>query len=191
MISGNLTQVSKIIILDKTIFNKINPDNQSPNPRFGHTSTLFNKKIYLIGGKIKLNNDLSLMAEIDIFNLGKIKLNIEDKHWTSPLLISKNYLKLRRNHIAELVNNQVFVHGGFDEDDNIISDSHLLTLMPNIKWSKVSLLSKTITPALAGHTSCLVIPSDLKSNPKFSVYSTPNEHRGFKKIKKVLTICLK
>jgi hypothetical protein len=78
----------------------------------------------------------------------------------------------------------VFVHGGFDDENNILSDCKLLTLSPNIKWSKVSISNKTIPPPLAGHTSCLIIGSE--SNSKFNIYNS-NEKGVKYKGKKVFS----
>lgn len=151
----------------------------APNARYGHSTTLYGKKIYLYGGKIKVNNNFSYLADLDIFNLGILCNYKEDKHWIPSYIPTKNYLKPRRNHIAELIGNQIFIHGGFDEDSNVLSDSNLLNLTPNLKWMKVSTSSKTNPPALAGHTSCLVVAGDIKSNIKFNIYQFPTE-RGYK-----------
>jgi len=74
-----------------------NDNNISVSSRFGHTGVLYQKKLLIFGGKIKLNN-IYFMADLEIYNL-------EDKHWSTPIVYSKNTLKLRSNHIAELIGN--------------------------------------------------------------------------------------
>ena len=54
---------------NKIEWKKINYDTSSPNPRFGHTSTLFQNKLVLFGGKTKQNN-YSFNADIEILNIG-------------------------------------------------------------------------------------------------------------------------
>jgi N-acetylneuraminic acid mutarotase len=76
---------------------KINSLNIPANARYGHTSVLYQKKLYIFGGKTKVQN-YSFIPDLEIFNL-------EEKTWQSPVLYTKNTLKLRRNHLAELIGN--------------------------------------------------------------------------------------
>ena len=48
---------------------KINYEVSSPNPRFGHTATLFQKRLYLFGGRTK-QTTYSFNSDVEIFNLG-------------------------------------------------------------------------------------------------------------------------
>jgi len=63
--------------------------------RYGHTSTLFEKRLYVFGGRTKMQNYFYI-PDLEIYNL-------EEKVWTTPNIHSKNSLKLRRNHVALLV----------------------------------------------------------------------------------------
>ena len=54
---------------NKIEWKKINYDTSVPNPRFGHTATLFQKKLILFGGKTKLNN-YSFNSDVEIYYLG-------------------------------------------------------------------------------------------------------------------------
>lgn len=63
--------------------------------RFGHTANLYQKKVYVFGGRTKLNNYFYI-PDLEIYNL-------EDKTWFSPILYTKSTLKLRRNHVSLLV----------------------------------------------------------------------------------------
>jgi len=84
---------------------KFNPSNYSWSileydcataiSRSGHTAILYQKKLYLFGGKSK-NLNSYLFQEIEIFDL-------EYNTWISPNISCKNYLKLRKNHIAVLI----------------------------------------------------------------------------------------
>jgi len=53
---------------------------------------LYQKKLYLFGGKSKLQN-FSFIQDLEIFNM-------EDRTWATPNIYTKNNLKLRRNHIS-------------------------------------------------------------------------------------------
>ena len=72
-------------------------DTQSINVRSGHSGVLYQKRLYLFGGRSKLQN-FHFMQDLEIFNL-------EDRTWTTPNVHSKNNLKLRRNHVGLVVGN--------------------------------------------------------------------------------------
>ncbi len=94
---------------------KITSEN-SVNSRHGHTGLLFQKKLFVFGGKIKMDK-FFYMADLEIFNL-------ETKQWSVPITYTRNTLCLRSNHIAELIGkdflykiikgSQMFIHGGIN-----------------------------------------------------------------------------
>ena len=136
-----------------------------PPLRYGHTGIVHQKRLYVFGGKTKLPT-YSLMCDLDIFNL-------EDKTWLSPILYTKSTLQLRRNHVADLIGQQMIVHGGINENNEYLNDTYLLTMQP-MKWTHCSINEETPGPALAGHACCLVLPSDLKYNPRMTIYKFPD-----------------
>lgn len=72
--------------------------SQSIVLRYGHTAILHQKRLYVFGGRTKINNYFYI-PDLDIYNL-------EDKTWDQPSLYTKSTLKLRRNHVALLVGKQ-------------------------------------------------------------------------------------
>jgi len=68
---------------------------QSINVRSGHSGVLCQKKLYLFGGRSKLQN-FYFIQDLEIFNL-------EERTWTSPNVYTKSTLKLRRNHVGLVV----------------------------------------------------------------------------------------
>ena len=146
-----LNQWSKLII-----------NSITPEPRYGHTGILHNNKLIIFGGKL-LN--LPILGDVDIFNLDILS-------WSSPALMTYSKLKLRRNHIACCIGNQMFIHGGIDEDGNYLSDCYLLNLNP-LKWIACSINEDTPSPTLAFHKCCLVLQEDLRVNPKLNIYRLP------------------
>ncbi len=98
--------------------------------------------------------------------------------------MTKNMLKLRRNHIAEAVGTHMYIHGGVDENENILNCSFVYSFTTN-KWSEVVIMeagdSKTqyyLSPYLSYHNSCLVLPSDVRNSSKLNLYRIPemNKH---------------
>ena len=144
------------------------------NPRYGHTGVLFQRKLYIFGGKTKSNN-FQGFGDLEVYS-------IADKKWIIPSVYTKSYLKLRKNHIAELVGNHMFVHGGISEDGEYLNDSYLLGFHP-IKWTKCSIKRNVddmdISPYLSGHACCLVI-SDEFNNNKLNIYNIPLLKSGSK-----------
>ena len=63
--------------------------------RYGHTGILYRQKLYIFGGRTKLNS-LFYIPDLEVYNL-------DDKSWTFPNLETKKTLKLRHNHISVLI----------------------------------------------------------------------------------------
>ena len=74
---------------------KIPIDSNKINLRYGHSAIMFQKKLILFGGRIKINNYV-FSGDLEVFNL-------EDKSWTNPIIFTKSTLKLRSFHAAELI----------------------------------------------------------------------------------------
>lgn len=144
---------------------KTGNDAMYPNARYGHTTVLYQKKLYVFGGKTK-NHNYYFLADLDVYNL-------ENDSWTSPILYTKNTLELRKNHIAEQIGNFMILHGGVSENGEVLGDTNILSFSP-LKWQTCSISDETPGPNLQGHACCLVLPHDLKYNPKMNIYKYPD-----------------
>jgi len=76
---------------------KLNYDSANVNSRYGHTGVIYSNKLYIFGGKFKMNNHF-FMGDVEVFN-------IDEKQWSTPICYTKSTLKLRSNHISELIGN--------------------------------------------------------------------------------------
>jgi hypothetical protein len=112
------------------------------------------------------------MGDLDIYDL-------IDNTWSTGGFTSKNFLPARRNHIAELIGHQIFVHGGWGEDNEVLGDCHVLSLNP-YKWNPATISDITPSPFLTGHASALIVPAELKYNARMNIYKYPEI--GFGKI---------
>lgn len=137
---------------------------------------MYQKKLYLFGGKTFIEKYCDL-GDLEIFNL-------EDKTWSFPQVFTKSIMKTRRNHIAEVIGNQMFIHGGIDESNNILNCFYVLSFNP-LKWYNVIALDKTDTrnkhyssPHLAYHSCCLVLPTEIKLSSKLNIYKIPELHKS-------------
>ena len=98
--------------------------------------------------------------------------NLDTLTWCSPSLMTYSKMKLRRNHIACCIGNQIFIHGGIDEEGNFLNDCYLLNLNP-LKWISCVINEETPSPTLAFHKCCLVLQKDVRLNSKLSIYKFP------------------
>ena len=143
-------------------WNKLQSLN-STNCRFGHSSVFYQNKIYLYGGRIKVEK-ASMLVGLEVYSLNEnlfIYTNI------------KGGPNKRRNHIAEVIGNLMLIHGGIDEDNEILDDTYLLNLN-QLKWASPSLSPYGPAPKVFGHSSCLVIPHSILNNNKFNIYRYPD-----------------
>ena len=148
--------------------------------KFGHTANFdkFNSKIFVYGGRAKIDMHISygknkyIFCDLEYYD---IKLN----KWIKPELINKSFVPQRRNHIAELVGNQLVIMGGVDEDDNILNDVYFINLsvIENGKgrWHELSISPNTPGPYLYGHSSSFVFTKDLLKDNKLTVYQYPED----------------
>ena len=141
----------------------LNAPSQLMEGRSGHTGIIYKSKLIIFGGRYLNNTNL---ADVDIYN-------IDNNSWTMPQLNTSIFLTLRRNHVACLVGQQMFIHGGVDELGEYLDDSYLLNLSGNYRWFKASTIAYGPSPKLGYHSCCLVCPIDIQKNPKFSVYRFP------------------
>ena len=172
LISGGITTNMKTLTiwglnLESLEWTKI-PVNGFANNRYGHTGIFHQNKIYFYGGKTKYQKS-SLSCGLEIFSLS-------DGLFSSPS-VGKFVPEDRRNHIAELIGNQIFIFGGINNSNEILNDSFILNLNP-LKWISCSINKYTPAPKVYGHSSCLVVPREIIKNHKFSIFSYPDLEPG-------------
>ena len=136
------------------------------NNRFGHTAVIFQNKLYIFGGRTKFGNgfvspDLEIISLID----GEF-CEMEPEGTLTP--------EPRKNHICELVNNQMLIYGGISEKNEILNDCYYLNLSTPFQWFQCSISYNNPLPKLYGHTSSLVLPKEFYySYLKLSIYTYP------------------
>ena len=172
IISGGITINMKTLTiwslnLEKLEWKKININGYSYN-RYGHTGIYYQNKIYFFGGKIKYQKN-SMTCGLEVFNF-------QDGQFTAPSA-GKLIPEPRRNHTADLLGNQIFIFGGITNTNEVLNDCFLLNINP-LKWYTCIINKYTPGPHLYGHTSCVVIPTYILKNHKFSIYSYPNIEPG-------------
>ena len=151
--------------LEKLEWSKVNQDIQTNN-RFGHTSIIYQNKIYLYGGRTKYNGSF-VSPGLEIFSLSdKCLLNHDSEGGISP--------EPRKNHIAELIGNQMLIHGGINENNQVLGDCSFLNLnISQLKWGVCQINRNTPGPRLYGHSSALVLPKEFLASNKLSIFNYP------------------
>ena len=171
-ISGGISSNMKSLAiwslnLEKLEWKKLQTNGLMAN-RYGHTGIIFQNKMIFFGGKTKYLN-MSYLCGLEIYTISDYSFNSPSVGKLSP--------ETRKNHIAELLGNQMFIHGGLNEANEILNDCYLLTLN-TLKWNICSISKYTPAPKLYGHASCIVIPHTLLFHHKFTIYSYPNLEPG-------------
>ena len=126
--------------LEKNFWKKIeisNP-NQSGAPR-GHSSILFNDKLYIFGGVVLFKKFQNRLSIIDL-NTKKIETFDFDKNGDAPKPIAF--------HSAVMIDNEKFlIHGGLDKNYNAVNDCYIF-YFKGIKFEKINI---PLIPNLFGH----------------------------------------
>ena len=165
-ICGGLSVSSKglsiwTLDLEKLEWSKMK-QKQATNNRFGHTTTLYNNKIYFFGGKIKTGNG-STSVGFEIFNLNDKTFSLLDPIGEIPVA--------RRAHISQLIGNNILYHGGITDNGEVLNDCFFLNLN-NCKCFYCLINDKFPSPKLYGHTSCLILPKEYQDK-KLDIYYFP------------------
>ena len=171
-ISSNMKNLS-IWSLDilKLEWEKINQNFQIDN-RYGHTALALNNKLYIFGGKTKYSNSWVLNG-LEIFSFNNNNYIHNNEGGVHP--------ENRRNHIAIFIGQQMFIHGGINENGKVLNDSYILNVH-HLKWNKCLIDKNCHCPKLFGHACSLVVPLMYLYNPKFNIYSFPENENVKKKI---------
>ena len=174
IISGGISTNMKYLSIwsldiQKLEWEKINQNIQIDN-RYGHTALAINNKLYIYGGKTKYSNT-SVINGLEIFSFNNNSYSNQGIGGESP--------ENRRNHIAVFVGTQMLIHGGINDYGKVLNDTHLLNIN-QLKWHKCNINKYCKWPKLCGHACSLVIPLTCLYNPKFNIYSFP-ENETFKK----------
>ena len=172
-LSTNMKQLPIWLLNMETLeWNKLLLKNTTYS-RFGHTSIYYQNKIYFFGGTLKIEKS-SLLTSLEIFSFHDKSFVVSE---------SKGGPCKRKNHIAELIGNTMLIHGGLDEEDQILDDCFILNLL-TLKWFIPVINLNTPHPKVYGHSSCLVVPNSVITNNAFSVYKIPDVEYVSKKGKK-------
>ena len=150
--------------LEKLEWTKV-PQKPPTNNRFGHSSVIYQNKIYLFGGRTKYGGAF-VSPGLEIFSL------IEN-YFTNQEPEGNIFPEPRKNHICELIGSQMIIHGGLNEINEILNDCYFLNLN-QLKWSISSINKSTPSPKLYGHSSCLVLPKEYYQSHKLTIYSYPD-----------------
>ena len=157
--------------------------------RFGHTAN-FDKsgsKIYLYGGVNKYEQFQSFKEIPNLYVFCGLECyDIKTREFYKPPISYRIQPEYRRNHIAELVGNELIIMGGINENNEILNDVHSLNLnFPNgikERWKEVDITNAgdVETPYLFGHASALAVQAVVARYNKFSIYKYPDEERIYK-----------
>ena len=160
---------------NKLLWTRIKAKNISAN-KFGHTCVAFHNKLFVYGGRTKMSINNNKEA-IDTLN-GLDVFNLTDENWLSLSVSQRNAPTPRYNHIAELIGSYMLIHGGIDENNDIVDSIYILVIQSTMKWIKPPLQLFNKGPALYGHSSSIVIPSHILNHYRFNIFKYPDNVIG-------------
>ncbi len=102
------------------------------NPKYGHSTVLFNECLYFLGGNLNINKIKYPMEDILMFNLKTNSMKI--LNFNKDNLKKKKFffkVPLRRNHISELIGWNLVVHGGIDIEKEYLKNDNFDTIHIN------------------------------------------------------------
>ena len=164
----------------------------NPLIRFGHISVFdrLNTKIFVYGGRSKYDKLLNLIIGDNSNSFcGMEYYDIKLNKWFKPSIGDEiGYPPLRRNHIGEVLGNQLIIMGGIDEYGDILNDVFYINIH-NIdsnkeRWNELIISSRTPGPYIYGHSSSLVIEKDIIKNSKSNVYFFSEEEKAYSALSK-------
>ena len=95
------------------------------NPRFGHTTVLFNDCLYIYGGKFNLRKLKYPLEDFLMYHIPTNTMKI-GVFKNSKNLSNRKYLEIpqRRNHISQVIGYYMIVHGGIDISIENLRDNY-------------------------------------------------------------------
>jgi hypothetical protein len=138
-------------------------EDSEPAPRYGHTSVLYKKELYIYGGAMP-NKNLKPSEELIIFNT-------QSNFFYEPDVINKNIAHLRRNHVAVGVGSHMFVHGGIGANEKVLSDAITFDFL-NRRWGTLDIEGKN-SVCLVFHCAELVLSQDKMNSQNFNLFHMP------------------
>ena len=153
------------------LWNKLTNSQEqlTPQNRFGHTSICYQNILYVIGGRTKYNHSY-VFSDFDFYDLEKNK-------FTYKQCYTRDRLQFRYGHISHLINNQIIVHGGINEDGKVLNDTFIISLSP-FKTLSAKVSYEYPGPYLYGHCEALAVPKDIATNPRTNIYKLPDIQFG-------------
>ena len=124
--TNNQSDLWELEIMDKTYtWNKRLFKELDLNPRFGHTTVLFNDSLYIYGGKFNLKKLKCPLEDFLIYHIPSNTMKI-GVFKNSKNMSNRKYLDIpqRRNHIAQVIGYLMVVHGGIDISIENLRDNY-------------------------------------------------------------------
>lgn len=163
--------VSCSIISDVNMFNpaskkweKIQTTGSEAEPRFGHSVSEFEKKLYVFGGGTDFN---SVHKQRECLN-GVKAFVPESKEWMN-VRCEGHFIGTRKHHCSAMIGKHMIMHGGLNQRNNLLNDSAVLNLQKQ-KWKILNI--KGPGPGfIAFHQAVTVL--DIDQRQCSSIYKLP------------------
>jgi len=131
-----------VLNADNFQWTRLEPKGEGPSPRWGHTATIIDRKLYIFAGHdgTKRLNDLWILNIESLDNL----------EWSQPILSPDSTMPpARAGHTADPIGRKIFVYGG--GDGKVLSDLYYFDV-DQLTWSRMNGTS----PGRCAHSSTAI-----------------------------------
>ena len=149
---------------------KLYPGGVEPDPRFGHSALEYKGQIIVFGGGTNFNTVHKLRE-----CLNGIKIFHPSKNLWEYLKTSGTYISTRKYHSATIVGKHLFIYGGLNQKNNLLSDCALLNLEKKT-WKSIYIDGPVEN---AYQTSLSILGTEEKSF--VSIYKVPVQTKSVKR----------
>ena len=137
---------------------KISATGVEAEPRFGHSTVEYRKKLYVFGGGTDFNSIHKLRECLN----GVKSFNTETNEWAN-VKCEGSYITTRKHHCAGILGKHMYIHGGLNQKNNPLNDSAALNLDKG-RWKSLS--TRGPGPSyLSFHTAVVVLNPEQRTGP--------------------------
>ena len=143
------TRTNPMAAADSAVYTTLRTIGEGPGPRGGHTATLVEKNLVIMGGTRHKGN-----GKYEYCPLNPIVLDVETLNWFQPRLALGIGPQPRAYHSASRVGTSIFIFGGQVENAKALGDLHMFDLR-RMLWEEAETTGKAPKPRY-WHTSSQV-----------------------------------
>ena len=149
-VSRSISKDVNVLNLSEKTWRKIENSGEENEPRFGHSTVIYENNLIVFGGGTNYDYKHKLRE-----CLNGVHVFYTSIHKWEYLKTQGTYLPARKYHTACVVGSHMFVYGGMNQRNNFLDDAAVLNLQKKV-WKSVEVLGNS-PGKIAFHTSAFVM----------------------------------